>query len=50
MTSHGRTSNGYDLSGLVEKLNELAPEFAAAAAAKRKVERRVGLKAHDGLT
>jgi biotin operon repressor len=50
MTSHGRTSNGYDLSGLVQKLNELAPEFAAAAAAKRKVEHRGGLKAADGAT
>ena len=44
MTKHGRTSNAYDLSGLVEKLAALAPEFAEAAAAKRKVERRGGLK------
>ena len=44
MTPHGRTSNAYDLSGLVAKLTELAPEFAAASAAKRKVERRGGLK------
>lgn len=44
MTSHGQTSNGYDLSGLVAKLKELAPEFKAAADAKRKVERRGGLK------
>jgi len=44
MTKHGRTSNAYDLSGLVAKLAELAPEFAAARAAKRKVERRGGLK------
>lgn len=29
VTRHGRTSNGYDLSGLVRKLQELAPEFAA---------------------
>jgi predicted transcriptional regulator len=43
-TWHGRTSNGYDLSGLVNKLKELAPEFAEAAQAKRKVERRGGLK------
>jgi hypothetical protein len=48
MTKHGRTSNAYDLSGLVAKLNELAPEFTAAAAAKRKVERRGGLKTADG--
>jgi hypothetical protein len=39
MTSHGQTSNAYDLSGLVKKLRELAPEFAAAAKATRKVER-----------
>jgi hypothetical protein len=44
MTRHGRTSNAYDLSGLVSKLAELAPEFAAASDAKRKVERRGGLK------
>lgn len=44
MTRHGQTSNGYDLDGLVKKLKELAPEFAEAAAAKRKVERRGGLK------
>lgn len=41
---YGRKSNGYDLSGLVKKLNELAPEFTEAAAAKRKVERRGGLR------
>jgi predicted transcriptional regulator len=45
MTPHGQTSNSYDLSGLVKKLQELAPEFAAVAAAKRQVERRGGLKA-----
>ena len=44
MTPHGQTSNTYDLSGLVKKLKELAPEFAEAAAAKRKVERKGGLK------
>lgn len=44
VTSHGQRSNRYDLSGLVKKLKELAPEFAAAAAAKRKVERRGGFK------
>jgi predicted transcriptional regulator len=44
MTPHGQTSNSYDLSGLVKKLKELAPEFAAVAAAKRQVERRGGLK------
>lgn len=45
VTRHGQTSNGYDLAGLVQKLQELEPEFAAAAEAKRKVERRGGLKA-----
>ncbi len=44
VTGRGQTSNGYDLSGLVSKLKELAPEFAAASAAKRNVERRGGLK------
>jgi hypothetical protein len=44
-TPHGQTSNYYDLSGLVKKLKELEPEFREAAAAKRKVERRGGLKA-----
>lgn len=44
VTRHGQTSNGYDLSGLVAKLKDLAPEFAEARAAGRKVERRGGLK------
>lgn len=39
VTRHGQTSNAYDLSGLVAKLQALAPEFAEAQAAKRKVER-----------
>ncbi|MGE0465321.1 MAG: helix-turn-helix domain-containing protein [Steroidobacteraceae bacterium] len=43
-TPHGQASNFYDLSGLVKKLKELAPEFKEAADAKRKVERRGGLK------
>jgi predicted transcriptional regulator len=43
-TPHGQTSNEYDLSGLVKKLQELAPEFIEAAAAKRKAERRGGLR------
>ncbi len=45
MTGRGQTSNGYDLSGLRKKLQDLVPEFAEAAAAKRRVERRGGLKA-----
>jgi len=44
VTRHGQTSNAYDLSGLVTKLQELAPQFAEAQAAKRKVERPGGLK------
>jgi hypothetical protein len=48
-TLHGRTSNGYDLSGLVLELQKLAPEFSAAADAKRKVERRGGLKQAHGV-
>lgn len=44
VTRHGQTSNAYDFSGLVAKLQELAPEFAEAAEAKRKVERPGGLK------
>jgi predicted transcriptional regulator len=45
MSPHGQTSNAYNLSGLVQKLKELEPEFAQAADAKRKVERRGGLQA-----
>lgn len=44
MTAHGQTSNGYNLAGLRKRLKDLGPEFAEAAAAKRKVERRGGLK------
>ena len=47
-TPHGRTSNEYNLSGLVRKLQELAPEFAEANAAKGRVERRGGLKVKTG--
>ncbi|MDK2104778.1 helix-turn-helix domain-containing protein [Acinetobacter baumannii] len=38
----GRTTNKYDLSGLVEKLNELAPEFKETRELKKAVERRGG--------
>jgi predicted transcriptional regulator len=41
----GRLSNEYDLTGLVEKLKKLAPEFEAAKEAKRQAGRRGGLKA-----
>lgn len=40
----GQQSNFYDLSGLVAKLKELAPEFARAKDASRKVEQRGGLR------
>lgn len=37
--TRGQTSNAYDLSGLVQKLNAIAPEFIEAAAAKRSAEK-----------
>lgn len=40
----GKISNEYDLTGLVEKLKKLEPEFTAAAEDKRQVARRGGLK------
>lgn len=43
-SAHGQTSNAYDLSGLVEKIRALEPEFAEASGAARRVERRGGLK------
>jgi len=39
----GKLSNEYDLSGLVEKLKKLEPEFLQADEAKRQVSRRGGL-------
>ena len=44
-TNGGRLSNEYDLSGLVEKLKKIAPEFEAAKEVKRQASRRGGLKA-----
>jgi predicted transcriptional regulator len=41
----GRMSNEYDLSGLVEKLQKIAPEFEQAKEVKRQASRRGGLKA-----
>lgn len=41
----GRLSNEYDLSGLVEKLKKIAPEFEEAKEASRQVCRRGGLSA-----
>lgn len=40
--NHRRRANGYDLSGLITRLQELAPEFIAAAEAKKKVEKKGG--------
>lgn len=40
----GQTSNEYDLSGLVQKLKSLEPEFRVADEARREVGRRGGLK------
>lgn len=39
----GKTSNEYDLSGLVKKLQQLEPEIAQAKEAKRQVTRKGGL-------
>lgn len=41
----GRMSNEYDLSGLVAKLQKIAPEFEQAKEVKRQASRRGGLKA-----
>ena len=39
----GKLSNEYDLSGLVERLQKIAPEIEKANANKRQVTRRGGL-------
>ena len=44
VNQRGQRANGFDLSGLVAKLKKLAPEFEEVAEARRKVERRGGLK------
>ena len=44
-TNGGRLSNEYDLSGLVAKLKQIAPEFEQAKEVKRQASRRGGLKA-----
>lgn len=41
----GKLSNEYDLSGLVERLNKLEPEFREVEDMKKQVRRRGGLKA-----
>lgn len=43
-THRGKLTNEYDMSGLVAKLQMLAPEFKEADESKRKVSRRGGLK------
>ena len=40
-----RLSNEYDLSGLVEKLTKIAPDFEEAKEVKRQASRRRGLRA-----
>jgi predicted transcriptional regulator len=50
ISGKGRSSNKYDLSGLVSKLNELSPEFKEASDMKKLVEQRGGderLKTHS---
>ena len=42
--TRGRISNEYDLSGLVERLNALAPEIRAANEAKKQATRKGGNK------
>ncbi len=44
VSSRGKRPNGYDLSGLVAKLDELAPEFQRASKARQDVERPGGVK------
>lgn len=48
----GKLTNAYDLSGLVEKLKKLEPEFREVQEMKRKVGRRGGLlkKPQEGKT
>ena len=48
--SRGKLPNGYDLSGLVRRMQELAPEFKLAKAALKQVEKPGGLKAKAGTT
>lgn len=49
VTNRGKQPNTYDLSGLVEKLKELAPQFRQAKAAMKQVEKPGGLKAGKSL-
>lgn len=43
VTSRGKRPNTYDLSGLVKKLKELAPQFKKVADAQKAVEKPGGL-------
>lgn len=45
VTSRGKRPNTYDLSGLVKKLKELAPQFKKVAEAQKAVEKPGGLAA-----
>ena len=47
-TNRGKRPNSYDLSGLVKRLKELAPEFKVAASAIKEVEKPGGLKKASG--
>ncbi|MCL6719651.1 hypothetical protein M8R21_27695 [Klebsiella sp. T2.Ur] len=42
--NNGKLSNEYDLSGLVKKLKELAPEVLKAKEDNKQVTRKGGLK------
>lgn len=44
-THRGKLSNEYDLSGLVERLKKLEPEFRQVEEMRRQVSRRGGLRA-----
>jgi predicted transcriptional regulator len=45
ITNRGKRPNTYNLTGLVQKLQELAPEFKEAKTYLKKVEQQGGLKA-----
>ncbi len=43
----GKLSNEYDLTGLVERLKKLEPEFKEVEDMKKQVRRRGGLKSRE---
>lgn len=49
-THKGRLTNLYDLSGLVERLKKLEPEFREADEQKRLVEKRGGVKGRQKVS